>query len=83
MKLLSPNRRGVASPFRKSALQRLEESNQPDLILIQETMGEEALVIPFMEALLKQWKFIGANARGRSGKLARVWNTRTVNLQNS
>jgi hypothetical protein len=59
------------------------ESSQPDLLLLQETMGEVASVIPLLEGFLKQWKFIGVDSKGRSRGLAMGWNTRTVKLLNS
>jgi exonuclease III len=53
MKFISFNCRGVASPSKKSSLQSLVESNQPDIILLQEMMGDEAMITPLLEATLK------------------------------
>lgn len=83
MKLLSFNCRGVVSLSKKIALHRLVELTQPDLILLQETLGEAASIILFLEGFLKQWNFLGIDAKGRLGGLAIGWNTRTVKLLNS
>jgi hypothetical protein len=64
MKFFSFNCRGVVSPSKKISLHRLVELSHPDLILLQETLGETALVITLLEGLLKQWKFIGIDLKG-------------------
>jgi exonuclease III len=46
MKLISLNCRGLASPSKHLSLQRLLELSQPDVVLLQETLGEEEVVIP-------------------------------------
>jgi exonuclease III len=62
MKLLSFNCRGLAGPHKKYALHRLVESSHPDILLLQETMGEEATIIPWLRALFKNWDFVGLDA---------------------
>jgi hypothetical protein len=51
MKLLSFNCRGVASPSKKLALQRLVEVYQPNILLLQETLGDEGKISSFLESL--------------------------------
>lgn len=69
MKQLSFHYLGVASPSKKSALKRLVEANQPDIILLQETLGDATFVSRGLEAMFKWWNFIGVDVRGRSGRL--------------
>ena len=57
--------------------------NQPTIILLQETMVEEALVTKMLEDLIPSWNFIGSNSFGRLGGLAIIWNTRLVKVTNS
>jgi hypothetical protein len=69
--------------LKKFSLHKLVESTQPNLILLQETLGEAASIITFLESFLKHWKFIGVYAKGRSRGLAIGWNTRSVKILNS
>ena len=73
MKVMSFNCRGLASPLKKSSLRRLVELNQPDVILLQETLGCSEEVVRVLETLLSGWKFVAVDARGRSGGLASGW----------
>ena len=73
MKVMSFNCRGLASPLKKSSLRRLVELNQPDVILLQETLGCSEVVIRVLETLLPGWIFVAVDARGRSGGLASGW----------
>ena len=82
MKLLSFNCRGLAGPHKKVALHRLVESSQPDILLLQETMGEEATIVPWLRALSKNWDFVGLDAIGRSGGVVTSWNTNTIKVEN-
>jgi hypothetical protein len=59
------------------------ESSQPDIILLRETMGGEALVISLLESLFKNWSFFGVDARGQYGGLAIGWNTINIKVLNS
>ena len=73
MKVMSFNCRGLASPLKKSSLRRLVELNQPDVILLQETLGCSEEVVRGLETLLSGWKFVAVDAKGRSGGLASGW----------
>jgi exonuclease III len=74
MKLISFNYRGVASPSKKLSLKRLVDSNHPDIIFLQETLGTSYDVSTLLEALFLSWSFSSLDARGRSGGLALGWN---------
>jgi exonuclease III len=83
MKLLSLNCRGLASPSKRLTLQRLLELSQPDVVLLQETLGEAAVVVQLLERILKGWSFFGLDAFGHSGGLAMGWNPKSIKLENS
>jgi exonuclease III len=61
MKFLSFNCRGVASPSKKYSMKRMVESIRPNLILFQETMGEDEEIVRLLESLFKQWIFLGVD----------------------
>lgn len=73
MKVLSFNCRGLASSLKKSSLKRLMERIQPDVIFLQETMGDSDSVQLALLSLLLGWDFLALDARGRSGGLAKGW----------
>lgn len=74
MKIMSFNCRGLTSPIKKTSLRRLIEIHQPDVVLLQETLGSSEDVVRILEAMLPGWKFVGLDARGRSGGVASGWN---------
>ena len=76
MKILSFNCRGLASSHKKSSLKRLVESTRPDVLMLQETLGDNSQVKVLLENLLPGWEFEALDARGRSGGLATGWRTR-------
>jgi exonuclease III len=69
MKILSFNCRGLANPNKKSSLRRLVEQCSLDVILLQETLGDNLAVVKILESLLPGWMFTAVDARGCSG----VW----------
>eukprot|EP00253_Pinus_taeda_P033720 PITA_33720 len=83
MKCLSFNCRGLASAPKKLALQRLFEAEQPNIILLQETLGSAENVTLSLQALAPRWKFIAVDAIGRSGGLAISYNPRTIRIDAS
>jgi exonuclease III len=83
MKLLSFNCRGLASPSKHLSLQRLLELAQPDIVMLQETLGAEALIVPLLERLLKGWSFFGLDASGCVGGLEMGWNQKSIKLESS
>jgi exonuclease III len=80
MKILSFNCRGLAGSLKRTSLYRLVELNQPNIMMLQETMGEEVVIIPWLFSLLKTWEFVGSDARGHSGGLAIGWNPKQSKL---
>jgi hypothetical protein len=68
MKFLSFNCRGVVSPSKKLSLKWLVDSNHPDIIFLQETMGMSSYVFSILEYLLNNWSFSSMDTRGRSGE---------------
>jgi exonuclease III len=81
MKLLSFNYRGLASPSKRLALQRILELAQLDIVMLQETLRAEALIVMLLERLLKGWYFFGLDASGRAGGLAMGWNQKSINIE--
>jgi hypothetical protein len=80
---LSFNCRGLAGSLKITSLYMLVESNQPDIMMLHETMGEEVVIIPQLFSLLKSWEFVGSDARGHSGGLAIGWNPKIVKVISS
>jgi exonuclease III len=66
MKILSFNCRGLVNPNKKSSLRRLVEQCSPDVILLQETLGENLAVVKILESLLLGWMFTAVDAREHS-----------------
>jgi len=83
MKLLSLNCRGLASPHEKSALKRLINTQEPNIILLQEMMTNSLSIFATLSSLLPRWHFMGIDATGRSGGLATGWRTKSIKLLNS
>jgi exonuclease III len=46
MKIISFNCRGLEGSIKRTALNRMVESNQPEIMMLHETMGEEFVIIP-------------------------------------
>jgi len=53
MKILTFNCRGVVSPGKIITFHRLVESTQPDILLLQETLGDSIQVVPLLEKSAK------------------------------
>ena len=83
MKLMSFNCRRLASPIQKSSLRRLVDLNQPDIVLLQETMGISEDVVRLLKVLLLGWKFVGIDSRGRSGGVVSGWNLKSCRCVSS
>jgi hypothetical protein len=69
MKCMSFNCRGLVGSLKKPALKRVIFSEHPDVLLLQETLGEGEEVKSRLELLLPGWKFETLDALGRSGGL--------------
>ena len=83
MKFFSLKYRGLTNPSKKLAFKCLVESIEPDLIFLQETLGEQELVKASLEGLLGGQLFETTNARGRFGGSTLGWNTRRIRHSNS
>ena len=82
MKIMSFNCRGLAGPLKRPALRRVIDIEHPDVLLLQETLGEVDAIKRKLEGMLLGWVFECLDVRGRSGGLATRWNPKTVKLGN-
>ena len=57
MNILSFNYRGLAGPHKRSALRRVVEIDQPEIILLQETIGDGLEVKTNLESWFGGWCF--------------------------
>jgi exonuclease III len=69
MKVISFNYRGLASPSKRLTLQRLMELSQPDVVLLQETLGEEASGCPDAGKDFKRLVFLWIKCFGSLGQV--------------
>ena len=83
MKVISFNCRGLASSHKKSSLKRLVERIQPDVMFLQEIMGDCESVQKALHSLLSGWEFLVMDARGRSGGLATSWHKARCHFNSS
>jgi exonuclease III len=83
MKCCSFNCRGLAGPLKRTSLKRMILTEHPDVLLLQETLGEGIEVFNRLSSLLPDWSFITLDSIGRSGGLAIGWNSRTIKVINS
>jgi hypothetical protein len=74
---------GFGESPKKSALKRLVIIHQPDVVLFQETLADEAMATKILTSLFPGWFFLGLDARGRSGGLVIGWRARCIKLLNS
>jgi exonuclease III len=83
MKIMSFNCRGLANPHKKLTLKRVVINDHPDVILLQDTLGDGEVVQAALETMFPGWAFITSDVRGRSGGLVVGWNSKTVKILNS
>ena len=57
-------------------------TKHPDVLLLQETLGEGVEVENRLSLLLPDWSFITLDSIGRYGGLAIGWNCRTIKVLN-
>lgn len=67
MILLSYNCRGLASHPKKLALRDLIRQNNPDILMLQETLGKGEKIIDLLSKLLLGWVFQALDANGHFG----------------
>lgn len=82
MIFLSYNCRGLASPQKKSSIKRMIALIDPQIILLQETMGLSDKVKAALESWLPGWAFEAVDAVGRSGGLAIGWVANQIRCEN-
>ena len=54
---------------------RLIDEHFIDVLFLQETMCDGVMLVGEMELMLKYWKFVSVNAKGKSGGLLLGWRT--------
>jgi exonuclease III len=83
MKIMSFNCRGLVGALKKPSLKRVVTTEHPDVLLLQETMGVGDEIKTCLELMLLGWVFTTVDALGRSGGLAKGWNSHNVQVLNS
>ena len=83
MKFVSLNCRGLESTWKKLALKRMMEVLSLEVILPQETMGQEMEVETSLTSILPQYSFTVKSAIGHSGGLAIGWKKTSIRCTNS
>lgn len=73
---------GLGEPAQKSAINRMVAMYDPQIILLQETMGASDSVKKALESWLSGWNFEAVDAIGKSGGLAIGWLTRQIRCEN-
>jgi hypothetical protein len=73
---------GFPGPLKTPALKRVIESEHPDIIHLQETLGEGEEVNYRVSSLFLGWKFKTVDSFGRSGELTIGWITRPIKIIN-
>ena len=66
MKIMSLNCRGLAGPYKRSALKRVVDLEHPDILLLQETLGVGDVVKCRLESWFNGWHFDTLDIRGCS-----------------
>ena len=72
MKILFLKSRGLESPSKKLALKRLVQLHKPDILLLQESVGQEEVIGTFLMNTFMHMEFISEDARGYSRGIALV-----------
>jgi len=80
MKLTSWNCRGFGSKIKEEALKDIIRSSKSEILLIQETKMEGQDFLSKEKALWNTSKGITKSARGASGGLGTLWNSKKYNL---
>ena len=81
MKILSFNCRGLTSPSKKSSLKHLVDVWEPNVLLLQETMGNSNAVVGALKYMLLDWYFAAIDANGRSRGIAYGWQLRVCKCE--
>ena len=78
MIFLSFNCRGLASQPKKLAFRELIRSKNPDVIMLQETLGKGDEAINILSKMLPGWVFHALDAVGRSGEVVSGYNSKKL-----
>lgn len=73
---------GVGEPLKKSSLKHLVGTLDPDIIFLQETLGDCISITQTLESLLVGWYFVAVDMRGRSSGVAIGWKNRSCRCEN-
>ena len=73
MIVLSLNYHGLASLHKKLVLCRLVEEQHPDVLFLHESMCDGKSIVAKLELLIKGWKFVCVDAKGKSSSLLLGW----------
>ena len=74
MIVLSFNCRGLASQGKRLAFKELVRAHNPDIILLQETLGKGEEVVSALSKMLPGWSFFALDVVGRSGGVVSGFN---------
>ena len=74
---------GLESCQKKLSLKRILLVQNPDIILLQETMGTGAAVTTLLNSVVRNFYFLAHNEKGHSGGLTIGWNLSSVKCINS
>ena len=83
MIVMTLNCRGLASTPKKLAIRRMIEDQFLDVIFVQETMCDGSLLVNALEIMLKDWKFVSVDAKGKYRGLLLGWRYRHLHLLNA
>lgn len=61
------------SPSKRFSLKNIVGTLDPDIIFLQETLGDCISITKTLESLLVGWYFVAVDARRRSGGVATGW----------
>eukprot|EP00253_Pinus_taeda_P029800 PITA_29800 len=76
MKIVSWNARGMNSQAKQRLLKRQMEKNNPDMLFLQETKCNRALIEKLRVRLGRNFEVLEIESKGREGGLATIWDTR-------
>lgn len=82
MKMISFNCRGLASPGKELALQRLLNFELIDFLFLQETLGQANVITHLLKSWLPRWTFHSLDANGNYGGLALGINSCSIRICN-
>eukprot|EP00253_Pinus_taeda_P023359 PITA_23359 len=76
MKIVSWNARGMNNQAKQRLLKSQMEKNNPNMLFLQETKCNRALIEKLRVRLGRNFKFLEIESNGREGGLATFWDTR-------